>query len=188
MAIPASVAVSGSIAADAAVGMDEGSFRRLYDRTARPLKGYLCRMLGNSSKADDLLQDCYLRFLLAKLPAAMTDEHQKNYLFRIATNLTRDELRRRQAVPLMDAPCDQQLGSEITQKRDMQRFLAELEPRERQLLWLAYVEQFSHQEIAGIVGAKTVSIRPMLWRARARLSEILKAGGFRPDTPDEEAQ
>jgi len=40
--------------------------------------------------------------------------------------------------------------------------------------WLAYVERFSHREIARVVGAKEQSIRPMLSRARDRFAALLK--------------
>jgi len=63
-------------------------------------------------------------------------------------------------------------------ERDLAGLLNELKPRQRELLWLAYVERFTHSEIAGIVGAKPGSIRPMLARARHKLAEILRQGGF----------
>ena len=44
-----------------------------------------------------------------------------------------------------------------------------LTQREQQLLWLAYAEEFSHSEIAGITGLAPASIKVLLSRARARL-------------------
>ena len=64
----------------------------MYARTAGPLCGYLRRLTGNGSLAEDLLQDAYIRFLSVGRPPA-GDEHQKNYLYRIATNLARDHFR-----------------------------------------------------------------------------------------------
>jgi RNA polymerase sigma-70 factor, ECF subfamily len=52
-----------------------------------------------------------------------------------------------------------------------------LKPRERELLWLAYVEQFSHDEIASMVGAKSQSIRSMLARARESFARLLRPTG-----------
>ena len=52
--------------------------------------------------------------------------------------------------------------------------LEELSPKQRELLWLAYVERFSHGEIATMVGAKSESIRPMLARARQSLADLLR--------------
>jgi RNA polymerase sigma-70 factor (ECF subfamily) len=50
-----------------------------------------------------------------------------------------------------------------------------LKPRERALLWLAYVEQDSHEEIATALAVKRSSVRVLLARARARLRDLLTA-------------
>ena len=49
----------------------------------------------------------------------------------------------------------------------------QLAPRERAMLWLAYVEGFSHREISAQTGLKEASIRPLLYRARQRLAVLL---------------
>jgi RNA polymerase sigma-70 factor (ECF subfamily) len=153
--------------------MDEEAFRLFYARTARPLRAYIAATLHNRALVDDLLQESFLRFLQAELPAE--DEHRKNYLFRIATNLMRDHFRRARAVPpLGEAASGERLDDHIARREDLRRIMEELNPRQRDLLWLAYVEQFSHGEIAGMVGAKTASIRPMLARARQSLAELLR--------------
>jgi len=168
--------------------MDEESFRLFYKRTARPLRAYLAAALHNRSLVDDLLQESFLRFLQAQVPAE--DEHRKNYLFRIATNLMRDHFRRAKAVPPLGEAVSfartrttgterpvrygEQLDDDVARREDMRRIMEQLNPKQRELLWLAYVEQFSHGEIAGMVGAKTESIRPMLARARESLAELLR--------------
>ena len=152
--------------------MEEESFRLFYNRTATPLRAYLAATLRNRPLADDLLQESFLRFLQAELPAE--DEHRKNYLFRIATNLMRDHFRNARDVPLSDAGSGAKLDEDVARREDMRRIMEELNPRQRELLWLAYVEQFSHGEIASMVGAKTESIRPMLARARQSLAGLLR--------------
>lgn len=163
-------------------GMSEEAFLLFYSQTVRPLRGYLSRLLGDVALVEDVLQESYFRLLRAGLPAEMAEAHRRNYLFRTATNLVRDEGRRRKPAALEE--CEMAVPGRapenIAQRRDVERFLGALKPRERQLLWLAYVEQFSHRDIAGIVGAKPQSIRPMLSRARERLAEILRKGGFEP--------
>jgi len=74
--------------------MDEQSFRLFYDRTARPLRAYLIGACGNPSLADDLLQEAYFRLIRSQFQAN-DEDHRRNYLFRIATNLLRDHYRRR---------------------------------------------------------------------------------------------
>ena len=73
--------------------MDEETFRLFYQQTARPLWSYLARITGDRRHADDLLQETYYRFLRASATFE-SDEHRQRYLFRIATNLSRDFRRR----------------------------------------------------------------------------------------------
>jgi RNA polymerase sigma-70 factor (ECF subfamily) len=49
-----------------------------------------------------------------------------------------------------------------------------MKPRERQLLWLAHAEGYSHREIAQVTGLAATSIRLLLFRARRRLARILR--------------
>src|SRR5262245_61065181 len=79
--------------AEQALQMTEEAFRVFYEQTARRLWTYLARMTGDDRLADDLLQETYYRFLRAN-PPLDGDDHRRNYLFRIATNLVRDHRRR----------------------------------------------------------------------------------------------
>lgn len=173
---PAPPVLSGNVERCA---VTEEEFLLLYERTARPLRAYLYRMLSDVSKADDILQETYLRFLQARTPIEMTEAHRKNYLFRIATNLMHDEAASRKDAPLVDYTSPSDVAEEVGTQSDCAKYLKQLPSRQRKLLWLAYVEGFTHKEIAGILGVRAPSIRPMLARARGRLSEILKSGGFR---------
>ena len=49
-----------------------------------------------------------------------------------------------------------------------------LKPRERILLWLAYVEGYSSKEIAEVTKTKENSIKVQLFRARKELANILR--------------
>jgi RNA polymerase sigma-70 factor (ECF subfamily) len=51
--------------------------------------------------------------------------------------------------------------------------MRQLKPRERELLWLAYVEGMSHAEIAAATGLRVMSIRILLYRARRKASQFL---------------
>jgi RNA polymerase sigma-70 factor (ECF subfamily) len=164
-----------------AVTMDKAAFRNLYQRTARPLRAYLMRSCGNLALADDLLQEAYLRMLRSGFEGE-DEDHRRNYLFRIATNLLRDHIRRSKPesdqVPERD---DSPSHDEAVHLRsDVGKAMGELSPRDRQMLWLAYVEGASHEEIARVLGLRTSSIRSMLFRARQRLATQLQARGLRP--------
>jgi RNA polymerase sigma-70 factor (ECF subfamily) len=168
---------------EAAMQMDEASFRAFYNRTAHGLWAYLAKATGDSAAADDLMQESYYRFLRAR-PVAMNEERAKQYLFRTATNLLRDRWRRGQGkanVTLDDVaevPAAEQTAESVQARSDMSAALCQLKPRELQLLWLAYVEGSSHKEISDVVGLRTVSVRPMLFRARQKLLGILRKAGI----------
>lgn len=163
------------------VAMDEDAFRALYDRTARPLFAYVLRVSGSSDVADDLLQESYCRLLSAKLPV-MDETQMKSYLFRIATNLLRDRWRVKERAIEKDAPEPSSPARDPAVHTDVQRALQQLAPRQRQLLWLAYVEGASHKEIAQVTGLRAGSIRMLLFRARRRLVERLEPNSQRTKT------
>ena len=168
--------------ADAAFVMDEESFRAFYDRTARPLWGYLSRLTGDPQQADDLLQDSFYRFLRAG-SSYDSEAHRRNALFRIATNLAHDAHRRRRVRPLFVSHDDTQVsapnehGRRVEQATDLTRAMGHLKPRERALLWLAYAEGSSHKEIAATLGVKMGSVKLLLFRARRRLAGVLGPAG-----------
>ncbi len=168
-----------SEAEEAHFEMSEQEFRIFYAQTARPLWAYLRRLCGDAALAEDLLQEAYYRFLRAKLPSD-EDAYQRNYLFRIGTNLARDHFRKakRLAEPVEEAPSSEQVGHDVRLRSDVERVLEKLKPRERTLLWLAYVEEASHREIAQMTGLREISIRPMLFRARRKLAGLLRKRGL----------
>lgn len=159
--------------------MDDETFAGFYQRTARPLWAYLARVLGNPSLADDLLQESFLRFLCA---ARWQDGEAacRSYLYRIATNLMHDHWRRPTATPLEEVPeADLPVASwQADDRIDSQALLgpafARMRPRERQLLWLAYAEGATHNEIAQITGLGATSIRLLLFRARRKIARLLR--------------
>lgn len=160
--------------------MDQAQFRALYDQTAKPVWAFLFRRTGNEHLADDLLQETYYRFLRMKRDYENV-AHRRNYLFRIAANVANDALRKK-TEPTLDAPEDAErlashepdMAALARKKTDLARAMAALSDRQRQALWLAYAEGMTHREIAGVLGMRAGSVRPMLFRARARLASLLR--------------
>lgn len=182
----------GAAAADdqtSTLVMDEDAFRLFYDRTARPVWAYLARLTGDPRAADDLLQETYYRFLRAhpvregavSADRFDSDEHRRNYLFRIATNLARDLHRRPRtdSIGIDDTlePADpvstRDPARAVADRLDLSRAMARLKPRDRNMLWLAYAQGSTHEEIAQVLGLKAGSIKLMLFRARRRLAALL---------------
>jgi RNA polymerase sigma-70 factor, ECF subfamily len=158
--------------------MTEDAFRAFYDRTSRSVWGYLARLTGDPSMADDLLQETYYRFLRADA-AHESESHRRNAVFMIATNLARDAHRRRRLLPFFvtgeaaeRAPGVDETGR-VERATDVTRALGALKPRDRAMLWLAYAEGSSHEEIAGALGVKRSSVKMLLFRARRRMAALL---------------
>jgi len=164
-------------AADVALAMDEDAFRGFYDRTSGALWGYLSRISGDRQVADDLLQESYYRLLKATV-VFESENHRRNYLYRIATNLVRDTKRSPRplfdaAVEVADVPARDTHG-DTEARQDVRRALGKLKPRERAMLWLAYANGSSHAEIADVLGLKTGSIKLLLFRARRKMAAALR--------------
>jgi RNA polymerase sigma-70 factor, ECF subfamily len=167
--------------ADVAFEMDEETFRAFYERTARSVWSYLSGLTGDSQSADDLLQETYYRFLRAHATWDC-EAHRRAYLFRIATNLVRDRHRRSVTSPTVqlgnrDVASDRDAAA-ADRRADLDRAMGKLRPRERALLWLAYGVGQPHTEIADALGLKTGSVKPLLFRARRKLADLLR--GLQP--------
>jgi RNA polymerase sigma-70 factor (ECF subfamily) len=132
----------------------------------------------HAGDADDIVQDAFCRLLRADL-GQLGAEELRRYLFRIAGNLMTDRWRRAEREKswldrLRHTP--QEAAAEIPED-SVSREFAELTPRDRALLWLAYVEEHNHQEIASALGVARGSVKVLLSRARARLRKLLVTRG-----------
>jgi RNA polymerase sigma-70 factor (ECF subfamily) len=157
--------------------MDSDVFAGFYQRSAPSLRAYLVRVSGNSALADDLMQESYLRFLCASQPDG-GEVNYRRYLFRIATNLLRDHWRKPRVTSIEDVPeivfAARDALSQVDSQVRLDPAMAQLRPRDRQLLWLAHAEGYSHREIAEITGLGAASVRLLLFRARRKIAKLLQ--------------
>ncbi len=166
---------------DGVTRLDDAAFGAFYERTSRGLWGYVYRVTGHAADADDIVQEAYCRLLRVELTA--DEEEQRKYLFRIAGNLIVDRWRRSgkqppagdEALAELVAPL---AGSPGGDDHDVARTFASLARRDRALLWLAYVEGESHEEIAESLGVGRRSVKVLLFRAKRRLRDLLTSRGI----------
>ena len=159
--------------------LDERAFAACYQHNSRALWSYVYRVTGRAADADDVVQDAFCRLFQADV-GGLGDEELRRYVFRIASNLLADRWRRAaQEASWLDrlrgtteAHVDPDYDDSVS------REFATLKPRDRALLWLAYVEGNSHQDIADALGLARGSIKVLLSRARARLRDQLTAKGL----------
>ena len=156
--------------------MDDEAFAGFYERSARSLWAYLARTSGDPALAEDLMQESYVRFLCA----TRREEGEvaaRRYLFQIGTNLLRDHWRRPRAASIEEIPEEFFARSGEAAQADSQMMLgpamAQMRPRDRQLLWLAHAEGYSHREIAEVTGLGSASVRLLLFRARRKIAKLL---------------
>ena len=168
----------------ASLSMDEETFRAFYDRTARQVWAYLVKITGDAQLADDLLQEAYYRFYRAGT-VYESESHRRHSLFRIATNLARDHSRhkrRHPEAPMPEETVDRHSHNAAAEHRtDLGRALSQLPESQRELLWLAYGQGFSHEEIASVTGVKRGDVKTILYRTRQKLAGVLRKGGFTRD-------
>jgi RNA polymerase sigma-70 factor (ECF subfamily) len=163
--------------ASAAEVLSREQFDLFYRATAATLRSYICRVSGNSTTADDILQEAYVRLLNVSL----APEARKSYLYRTATNLIIDQRRaqaRRERWTWLMGRRAQAAESQVELTSDMDRLFAQISQRERAMLWLAYVDGADHQEIAAILGLRPASVKVLLFRARRKMESILRKHGY----------
>jgi RNA polymerase sigma-70 factor (ECF subfamily) len=157
--------------------MDSDAFAGFYQRSAPSLRAYLARVSGNPALADDLTQESYLRFLCATWPEG-GEVNYRRYLFRIGTNLLHDHRKKRRESCIDDVPEKFLAARDVLSEFDSHALLgpamAQMRPRDRELLWLAHAEGYSHQEISEITGLGAASIRLLLFRARRKIAKLLR--------------
>jgi RNA polymerase sigma-70 factor (ECF subfamily) len=159
--------------------MDEAAFHVFYSDTAPTLRSYIRRASGDTSIADDIVQEAFFRFLRADLPT-MEKFQRKAYLYRTATTLLSDHwrrLKRERRWSLSnfyggDIPANARPGG------DAMTVFQGLKPQEQSLLWLAYVEGFDHGEIGSALQLREKSVRVLLFRARKKLAGLLRKRGL----------
>jgi RNA polymerase sigma-70 factor (ECF subfamily) len=157
--------------------LDEAAFSAFYGSHARALWAYVYRVTGHGADADDIVQEAFLRLLRAG-PDTGDAEQRRRFLYRVASNLIIDRWRRTTrheetgALPVSPATAPREPDDDVA------RTFATLPARDRALLWLAYVEGESHEEIAAALGVGKRSIKVMLFRARRRLRDLLHARGL----------
>lgn len=157
-------------------------WEKFYENCSRSFWFYIYKVCGNEQMADDVFQESFYKFLKAKLHF-QNEKHMQAYLYRIAYRLIIDKMRRikveRKAFEGEKRAYksnSQKEGpqSEIHFSLDMERTFKKLKPKERMLLWLAYVEGYTYAEIAEMTESKESSLKVQLFRARERLAKILR--------------
>lgn len=166
---------------------DHVAFEAIFSRYQQQIFNYILRIMGDSEEAYDLTQDTFVRAYLA-LPKTSPDLNLTPWLFRIATNLCRDRLRRRKVIRWQ--PLEGVLGvfqwedtSSYTPEREairneqadaVHKVLQRLSPDHRLCLVLKEYQGLSCDEIGAIMGKSRSAVKSLLFRAREEFRTVFR--------------
>jgi RNA polymerase sigma-70 factor (ECF subfamily) len=135
------------------------------------------RIAPEESLADDWAQETWVRAFRA-LPTFRGDSAFGTWVLRIAMNSALHEARRIQRrwkdeVALHPSTAGVERASEPVLRARLERALAKLPEGMRRILVLHDVEGYDHEEIAAILGNRASTCRSQLFKARAKMRELL---------------
>ena len=162
---------------------DLAAFEELYRAHAGKLYSVACRMLGNPTDAEDLLQEIFLS-AHRKLDGFRGESALGTWLYRLATNHCLDYLRSRAARTnqLTDVLDDEPglyeaggrgLAEQTVMKMDLERAMARLPEGCRAAFVLHDVQGLEHREVADVLGIAEGTSKSQVHKARLRLRAML---------------
>lgn len=163
--------------------MEQQAFlERAMEHYGKATYNFAYRLTGNEADAGDLTQEAFIRVYRA-WQSFRPGTSFLSWIYRIVTNLHRDELRRRKGryheeIPddggaaLSIEPIEEYVEGHLSEP--VSKALAELSEEQRRIVLLADVEECSYQEIGKIVGCSVGTVRSRLHRARGQLRKLVQ--------------
>lgn len=153
---------TASSSATADIDWDE-----LYGRHAEELARFMVKLLGDRERAADLVHDTFVHGMRS---AHQLRDHSavRAWLYQIAANLARNELRRRKLIAFL--PFGQERGAEDAFDADaaqVHQALRNIPADQAIALVLHYQQGFSRAELAALTGVSEEGVKSRLARGRA---------------------
>ena len=164
--------------------MDNEVLRQIYRRYQKELYLYLYSLCKNHELAEDLLQETFLKALLA-LPDGHTN--MRAWLYMVARNLFFNYVKREKYITSMDEleEVPYKNMEEILerllmeeQSRLLYRALQHLDRAKREVLLLQYFAGLSQKEIAVILHLTLENVRVLAYRGKRELKSYLEGNGY----------
>lgn len=167
------------------LGGDSGAFEQIVMRYETRVMGMATRLLGTRDDAQDAAQEVFLR-AFKYLHRLDLEKPVEPWLMRIAVNVCRDTVRKRQRLrdtfaatdhpEIIDDSADLHAGLLRKQERRvLQRALAGLPEKERLAIVLRDVEGYSTAEVASILRSSETTVRTQVSRGRLKLKAAVEA-------------
>jgi RNA polymerase sigma-70 factor, ECF subfamily len=174
----------------AAAAGDATACRLLVDRHLRPLHAFAARVLEDSSEAEDVCQESFMK-LWQFAPQWMPGRAKvSTWLYQVALNACRDRQRRRRpdagAAPHelpSTAPGPARLHDRAATGELVRSALTRLPDRQREAMVLFHFEGHTQSEAAAILGVSVDAFESLLARARRTLRSLLADAA--PDDAEE---
>jgi RNA polymerase sigma-70 factor (ECF subfamily) len=159
---------------------DQAAFRALYREHVGRVYAVCLRLTADRAQAEELTQDAFVR-AWERLASFRGESAFSSWLYRLTVNVVflsrRAAGRRALRVVTTDDPAALEApGREAPAGLglDLERAVAGLPPRAREVFVLHDVEGYRHEEIAELTGVAVGTSKAQLFRARRLLREALK--------------
>jgi RNA polymerase sigma-70 factor (ECF subfamily) len=160
---------------------DRAAFEMLYGRYVRPVFGLALRRLGDRGHAEDAVQEAFAAIWRSASTYRPERGAAGGWLYTVARNAIVDRLRRHG--PAVDAELPELASAErgpAQQAEDsyvswrVHRALEELQPREREVIELAYWSGMSQSEVAEYLHLPLGTVKTRTRSGLARLASVLE--------------
>ena len=188
-------AVDDSDLVSAFLNGQERAFGELVERYQTRLLNFIYRTIGDRERGEDLVQEVFIR-VHRHLHRFDRTKKFSTWIYTIASNLAKNELRNRSRNPLVffqtirknwqddDRPLQfEDMGSrpdDLYRKRHLRELVensvGQLPERHRQVFILRELEGKSYEEIAEITGCNLGTVKSRLNRARNSFAAIIEPG------------
>lgn len=132
-------------------------------------------ILCNEQDAQDAIQETFCRYL-EKKPEFRDKEHEKAWLIRVATNISRDMIRFRIRHPKVSID-DVENTLVAPEQKEILKELLELPVKQKTVIYLYYVEGYHIKEIADILGITEGAVKTRLLRGRKQMRDAVSMEG-----------
>jgi RNA polymerase sigma-70 factor (ECF subfamily) len=160
---------------------DREAFELLYRRYVRPLFGLALRRLGDRGHAEDAVQEAFAAIWRSASTYRPERGAAGGWLYTVARNAIVDRLRRNglatdaelpELVSREPGPSEQAEDSYVSWR--VHRALEELQPREREVIELAYWSGLSQSEVADYLGLPLGTVKTRTRSGLAHLASLLE--------------
>jgi len=162
----------------------EGSpeaFERLYEIHLRRVYALSLRMLSDPTRAEEATQDIFVR-AWEKLDTFQFRSAFGTWLHRLGVNVILGNLKSDKRRDERTGPSTEEMDSFLGEVReampetrlDLERAIAELPPRAKEILILHDIQGFRYREIAEMVGTAEGTVKSQLNRARRLVREAIE--------------